>query len=306
MVSSHSARCNPNAASERFSKPRIGLALGGGGVRAFIYVGIYEVFKENDIPISLVTGTSMGSILGAAIALGYPPEKIKAFVMSYKDQDFLSLKNFNYFNESIVKSESVGDALADFFGDKTFDDTIMPFACGAVDLESRQAVMFDSGLISKATMASSAYPLIFPPVFYDEKYFIDGGVLVQVPAKECRELGAEKLIAVNIKNNVIPQSIAGHIFRKQYLPEFKDLKIKRKSVFGRKKDDLKFMVDLVLESVNIAGALNEAKNLEIAKPDILLEPIVNAGLLDFSKTDQLIEQGRGLAMEILPQVKSWL
>jgi predicted acylesterase/phospholipase RssA len=306
MVSSHSARCNPNAASEHFSKPKIGLALGGGGVRAFIYVGIYEVFKENDIPISMVTGTSMGSILGAAIALGYPPEKIKAFATSYKDKNFFSLKNFNYLNESIVKSEAVSEMLEEFFGDKTFADTIMPFTCSAVDLENRQRVMFDSGLISKATMASSAYPLIFPPVFYDERYFIDGGVLDQVPAKECRELGAEKLIAVNIKNNVVPQHIAGHIFRKQYLPEFKDLKLKRKGAFGRKKDDLKFMVDLILESVNIAGGLNVTENLKVAKPEILLEPIVNAGFLDFSKSDQLIEQGRELATEILPQVKGWL
>ena len=61
----------------------------------------------------------------------------------------------------------------------------------------------------------------------------------------------------------------------------------------------------VLETVNIAGALNMRENLGTAKPDILLEPIVRAGLLDFSKTDELIEQGRKIAIEILPQVKSW-
>jgi NTE family protein len=165
--------------------------------------------------------------------------------------------------------------------------------------------MFDTGLISKATMASAAYPLIFPPVFYDGKYLIDGGVLDQVPAKKCRELGAEKLIAVNIKNNVVRQYISGHIFRKHYLPEFKGIKKMRVGFFKRKKNDLKFMVDLVLESVNIAGALNERENLRTAKPDILLEPIVNVGLLDFSKTDQLIKYGRKTADQILPQVKSW-
>ena len=288
-----------------FSGPKIGLALGGGGIRAFIYIGIYEVFKENNIPISMVTGTSMGSIIGAAIALGYSPEKIKEFVISYKDQNFFSLKNFNYLNESLVKSESVSKILDGFFGNRTFADTIMPFACGAVDLESRQEVMFDSGLISKATMASAAYPLIFPPVFYDGKYLIDGGVLDQVPAKKCRELGAEKLIAVNIKNNVVRQYVSAHIFMKHCLPEFKGIKKKRVGLFKRKKNDLKFMVDLVLESVNIAGALNVRENLRTAKPDILLEPIVNVGLLDFSKTDVLIKYGRKIAIEILPQVKSW-
>ena len=57
--------------------------------------------------------------------------------------------------------------------------------------------------------------------------------------------------------------------------------------------------------MNIAGALNLRENLETAKPDILLEPIVNVGLLDFSKTDELIKYGRKIAIEILPQVKSW-
>ena len=89
MESSHSTPTNPALAPEPsqtpgqtpapFSGPKIGLALGGGGIRAFIYVGIYEVLKENNIPISMVTGTSMGSIIGAAIALGYSPEKIKEF-----------------------------------------------------------------------------------------------------------------------------------------------------------------------------------------------------------------------------------
>jgi NTE family protein len=312
MGSSRSTPPNPAAAPAPsqtpaqhpapFSGPKIGLALGGGGIRAFIYIGIYEVFIENNLPISVVTGTSMGSIIGAAIALGYSPEEIKEFVISYKDQDFFSLKNFNYLNESLVKSESVSKILEGFFGNRTFADTI---TCGAVDLESRQEVMFDSGLISKATMASAAYPLIFPPVFYDGKYLIDGGVLDQVPAKKCRELGAEKLIAVNIKNNVVRQYVSGHIFRKHYLPNFNGIKKKRERLFKRKMNDLKFMVDLVLESVNIAGALNMRENLGTAKPDILLEPIVNVGLLDFSKTDELIKYGRKIAIEILPQVKSW-
>ena len=223
----------------------------------------------------------------------------------YLGRGWIMNRAVNYLNESLVKSESVSKILEGFFGDRTFADTIMPFACGAVDLESRKEVMFDSGLISKATMASAAYPFIFPPVFYDGKYLIDGGVLDQVPAKKCRELGAEKLIAVNIKNNVVRQYISGHIFKKHYLPKFEGIKKKREGLFKRKKNDLRFMVDLVLESVNIAGALNLRENLETAKPDILLEPIVNVGLLDFSKTDELIKYGRKIAIEILPQVKSW-
>jgi hypothetical protein len=80
--------------------------------------------------------------------------------------------------------------------------------------------------------------------------------------------------------------------------------IMQKSTMTTSKDSIGTSLK-VLESVNIAGALNVRENLETAKPDILLEPIVSAGLLEFSKTDKLIEQGRKIAIEILPQVKSW-
>ena len=163
--------------TKKKNKNGIALALGGGGVRACIYIGFYEVLKKNKIPITHITGTSMGAIVGAAMALGLAPTKIKDFARQYSSMNCFSLKNFAYFDEGIVKRNEVSRIISDLFGDKTFADTKIPFACTAVDLEMREEVVLNQGSIAKAVEASSAYPVIFPPLFYKSKYLIDGGIL---------------------------------------------------------------------------------------------------------------------------------
>lgn len=294
-------------AQQNMKVPKIGLALGGGGVRAFIYIGFYEVLRKNNIPISLISGTSMGAILGAAIALGYEPQKLKEFALKYKSMDLFSMENFNYFDESIIKRESIKKILDDFFEGKTFADLKIPFKCTCIDLESQQEVIIDSGPISEAVQASSAYPLIFPPLFHQEKYLIDGGVLDPVPALLARNMGAEKLIAVSIQNNMIRQYISGQIFSKYYngAPKKNGLS-KLLGIFKKKKGDFKLLIDIVIQSIAIASRAHMTMNLEKSAPDLLLEPLVEIGLLDFTKMDEAITLGRKLANAALPQIQSWM
>lgn len=287
-------------------QPKIGLALSGGGVRAFIHIGFYEVLKEHNIPISFITGTSMGAIVGAAMALGYDSAKLREFAMQYKNLDLFSLKNFNYFDESIVKRETIKKIIDNFFGKKTFANLKIPFKCTAVDLENEKEVVLDSGLLSDAVQASSAYPLIFPPMFYKEKYLIDGGLLDQVPALLTRQMGADKLVVINIRNNMVRQYISGHIYSKYYhgAPKQGGLN-KIWGIFRKKKGDFKLLIDIVIQSIEIASRGYMLSNLKQAKPDLLLEPLIDIGLLDFHKMEQAIEEGRKLAISALPKIEAW-
>jgi NTE family protein len=296
----------------------IALALGGGGVRACIYIGFYEVLKKNKINITHITGTSMGAIIGAAMALGLPPEKIRDFARKYSSLNFFSLKNFAYFDEGLVKRTQVSKIIAELFGDKTFADTIIPFACTAVDLEMRDEVILKEGSLAKAVEASSAYPVIFPPLFYKSKYLIDGGILDSVPAEAARELGAKNLLAVKIKTNIVRQYIAGQVYLKHYKQEgqegeepgfadkLKELLKKVKKFPKKKRNDVTLLVDILLESISIASEKNMNENLRKAKPELLLEPVVDISLLDFSKLDEAIDLGRELAEKSLPKIKKLL
>ena len=81
-------------------KKKIGLVLGGGGAKAIIYLGFYEVLNENGIEIDYIAGTSMGAIIGAAIALGYKPQELQEYFRKQKNFNLTGLANFNFFNES--------------------------------------------------------------------------------------------------------------------------------------------------------------------------------------------------------------
>lgn len=286
---------------------KIGLTLGGGGVRACFHIGFYEVLRKNKIEIGWITGTSMGAIIGAMMAMELEPETIANFARRCGKLDLLSVKNFGYFDEGLLKRDEITKALYTAFGDKTFADLKVPFACTAVDLESGEEVKFKEGSVMSAVEASSAYPLIFPPLFVDHQYLIDGGILDAVPAMLAREMGATNLIAIDIKNYEMKQDIAGQVYLKHYKkPEGKGLTSFFKNIFKKKENDFMLMVEILLATIAIASKTNSELNIAQAKPEILLNPMVNVGLLDFSKVDEAIEAGRKEGERVMPEILKML
>lgn len=286
---------------------KIGLALGGGGVRACFHIGFYDVLRKNNIEIGWITGTSMGAIIGAMMAMELEPESIANFARRCRNLELLTVKNFGYFDEGLLKRDEISKALYAAFGEKTFADLKIPFACTAVDLESGEEVKFKEGSVMSAVEASSAYPLIFPPVFLDHQYLVDGGILDAVPAVLAREIGAENLIAIDIRNYEMRQDIAGQVFLKHYKkPEEAGMMSFFKNIFKKKKSDFMLMVEILLATISIASKTNSDMNIEKAKPEIFFEPMVNVGLLDFSKVDEAIEIGRKEGERMLPEILKML
>ena len=130
-----------------------------------------------------------------------------------------------------------------------------------------------------------------------------------------RDIGAEKLLAVKIKTNIVRQHIAGQVYMKHYHKEEADLDfgkklkniLKKVKEFPKKKrNDITLLVDILLESISIASEKNMNENLRKAKPDLLLEPVIDISLLDFSKLEDAIDLGRELAEKSLPQIKKLL
>ncbi|MBD3330097.1 hypothetical protein GF354_01045 [Candidatus Peregrinibacteria bacterium] len=291
-------------------KLKIGLALGGGGVRGFVHLGIYEVLYEHKIPISCVSGTSMGAIIGGCIAMGYSPKITKEIALKYKELNLLSWKNFNFFKESLFKREELDKIFDTAFANATFKDTEIPFRCTSVNIETEEKVVHSKGLLKTAIAASSAYSPVFAPVFDEGRYLIDGGILDLVPVSSLRDLNVEKLIAVRLEHNLTKQFVSGQIYKKHYKKNQKPKKNKWYDVplkfLQEKKQDVAFLIDIAVENASIAAGKISDIELEKAKPDLLFNPIVNIGLLDFSKMDEAIEIGRNIALKNLDEIKSWI
>ena len=176
-------------------KQKIGLALSGGGARGFAHLGAMMAFADNGIAFDCVAGTSVGSLFGAAYALGLDLGKVKECCYTVKDKDLVT-KLFKVGSPS-HNIERLADKL---FDGAKFGQTQIPFACVAVDLVSGSEVVLDSGSLAKACSASCAVPMVFTPVEMDGMVLVDGGVANNIPADVCRQLGADIVIAVDLNH----------------------------------------------------------------------------------------------------------
>lgn len=200
---------------------KIGLALSGGGVKGAAHIGVLKALEENGIQVFAVAGTSIGSAVASLYAMGYTPEEM--------------LHLFNYFAKSLLKAdpkylmsnirttksilgngilsgEAIEEAIAECAKLKqiyTITDIKMPIAIPAVDIKTKNKIVFTNieqpkevGTyitkmeIGKAVRASCSYPVVFSPCNYKGIKLIDGGIRENVPWKELKFLGAEKVVSI--------------------------------------------------------------------------------------------------------------
>ena len=211
-------------------KNKIGLVLGGGGARGLGHIGVLKALKKHSIPIHMVAGTSIGAVIGAMYAATLDPHwienKFKEFIDSeaykriglhrlvptsqpnssifqtaatyMKNQIIINLANDRL---GILKQERLSEIIEFLIPVKTFEELKIPFSCLAVDLNSGEDVVFNSGNLIEAIVASSAIPGYIPPIEKDGMLLTDGAVSCPVPVKTVRKMGADFRISVDVGLN---------------------------------------------------------------------------------------------------------
>ncbi len=217
------------APTDTIPRPRIGLVLGGGGARGVAHVGVLRVLDELRVPVDYVSGTSMGAIIAALFALGLTPDEIEAQVLAidwrdlFSDTPDRSARTYRrkeddhaYFlpvefgikhgtiatNRGIIAGQKLSFAIpnSDIYtaGYRGFDHLAYPLRTVATDLNTGEMVVMDRGNLLQAVRASMSFPGLFPPVQWEGRQLIDGGVLRNLPVDVVREMGAEIVIAVDV------------------------------------------------------------------------------------------------------------
>ncbi len=179
------------------TRPKIGLALSGGAARGFAHVGVMKVLRENDIPIDFVAGTSAGSIAGLAYASGM---SIDSIVEIGKTIGWYSMSKLSFSAKGLLSNAPLGDLIRDRFAFDRFEELMIPFAAVATNLETAEEMVFKGeGDLGFAVCASCAIPGVFIPL-EDESgnKFVDGGIVAPIPTRAVREMGAKKIIAVDV------------------------------------------------------------------------------------------------------------
>ncbi len=208
-------------------RPKVGLVLSGGGAKGISHVGILQAIDSAGLKIDYITGTSMGSIVGALYAVGYSGKEIEK-ISNELDWGIILSNNPNYRTISIDEKDEYGKyslevGLRDgkpqmatglieseelwltlnrlflpVYNIKDFSKFNIPYKCIATDLSNGKAVVLDKGEIVTAIRSSMAIPSVFTAVDYDSTKLVDGGIIRNFPVTDVKDMGAEIVIGVNL------------------------------------------------------------------------------------------------------------
>jgi NTE family protein len=253
-------------------KPKIALVLGGGAARGFAHVGVIRVLEQEKVPIDMVVGTSVGSLIGAIYA-----SDVNSFELEWTA---FSLEKDNLFDYGIFSAVTAmgpvkGDKLEEFVKSKilvaNIENLKLPFAAVATDLNRGDRVVIDRGPVARAVRASSAIPGVFNPVAHQGRLLVDGGVVDNIPIDVAREKGADIVIAVDISENVTNFNITN-------------------------------MIDVMLQAVTIITSENTKFRKKDA--DVLITPAVgNVGMLDFTQKKRCMQAGIEAAQKAMLDIR---
>lgn len=179
----------------------LGLALGAGGARGAAHIGLLQALEEEGIKPDCIAGCSMGSIVGACYAAGLTVEDMIKMVRELKTLDLIDPSPQMITKLGLFKGNKVRKLLLSKLGEITFDQLSMPYVCVAVDILSGRLNVLKEGSVAEAARASSAIPTVFRPVESEGRLLIDGGVLCRVPVTQCKELGADVVVAFDVLAN---------------------------------------------------------------------------------------------------------
>ena len=265
---SQPGQLDPGASENR---PRIGLVLGGGAARGFAHVGVIRALEQEKIPIDLVVGTSVGSLIGALYAHEKNSFELEWTAFSLEKDDLL-----DYVLLSASMGPVKGERLEAFVNKKVpvanIESLKIPFSAVATDLNRGTRVVLDRGPLARAIRASCAIPGVFQPVDHQGRLLVDGGVVDNLPVAVAREKGADIVIAVDISQNVTNFNITN-------------------------------LVDVTLQSVNIMFSENVSQGRRSA--DILISPAVGTvAMMDFTQKKRLMQAGIEAGQQAAPAIRA--
>ncbi|HEX2964304.1 MAG TPA: patatin-like phospholipase family protein [Syntrophorhabdaceae bacterium] len=250
--------------------PKIALVLGGGSAKGFAHVGVIRVLEQEKIPIHMIVGASVGSLIGAIYASNPDSFQLEWAAFKIDRGDILDF--------SVISSKfgPVQGARLETFVDQTakakkVEDTKIPFYPVSTDLKTGETVILSKGSLAKAVHASAAIPGIFVPVQFDNRMLVDGGVSNNVPCDVARSMGADIVIAVNLQRDV-------------------------------KESEIDSVIDVIAQSINIL--MRESNRAKIPHATVVIEPDTKGvASFDFTQKKKLMEEGIRAAQKAIPEIR---
>lgn len=297
------------------TKPKIGIALGGGAARGWSHIGVLRALAEAGLEPDIVVGTSIGSVVGGCYVAGKLDE-LEVFARSLTRRRMFGLLDFNFAGSGLISGQRLSDEMNDHLQDVQIEQLDRQFTAVATELKSGHEIWLSKGPLVPAMHASYALPGIFRPVKINNRWLIDGALVNPIPVSVCRALGARVVIAVNLnwdffgKGTVVPNQEAfgetepaedettppagnGHAARN----------LLRRQFFGQG-GDAPGISSVMMDAFNIIQDRIARSRLAGDPPDIMVTPVLGRmGLFDFHLADEAISSGRDSAEKVLDDIE---
>lgn len=251
-------------------RPRVGVALAGGFARGIAHIGVLRVLQAAGIPIDVVSGTSVGALIGAAYCGGASLEEMQRIGCSTTFADF---GRWTPSWLGLATNQRMEKYLARFIGATTFEELKIPLAIAATDINAGVTIYYSHGPIAPPLRASCAYPGLFVPIQFEGRTLVDGFLTAPVPVEGAYFLGADVIIAVYLE--------AGNV------------------------EQPRTFTDILSRSFNIIQRHADVTWRQQA--DVIIEPDVQPFVWDdFSKANELAAAGEAAAHAALPAIRAVL
>lgn len=292
---------------------KIGLALGAGAARGWAHIGIIRALEEIGVKIDVVAGCSIGAYVGSAYASGKLDE-LEEWAYSLSEWQVFSLLGIGFRRGGLASGQKVFEKHKAEFCAPSFDSMKLPFTAVATDLYSGKEVVFNKGDVNDAIQASCAIPALFPPIEHEGRWLVDGAVVNPVPVNQCRQLGADFVIAVNLSADFRPQLIE-KFEHEHEVSQHKTDDLLNKATGGfvkqwfspdpkPNKKQAPGIMSVMSGALEILQARVTRSRLAGDPPDLLIEPqLRDVGLLEFQRAQELSTKGKEAVQRIAEQIK---
>lgn len=282
---------------------KIGIALSGGGIRGIAHAGVLDALEKNNIKIDIIGGTSCGAIIASLYAMGYSPYHIYILFKRYAKKiakmnsaPILSgIKNIIWNKKISITGLRNGKNIEEIYneyatrkGIKSISQIKMPIVIPTVDITESKEYIFTNNIpqnatnknqyitdisVGKAIRASSSFPAFFSPCKVEKHAFMDGGAMDNIPVREVKKQGADKVIAVKFDADQI--------------------------------DEESNIMDIVMKTIDIMGSKISEESLEMS--DYILNVYTDkVGLLDVEKLDKCYKYGYDCVINRIDDIKKKL
>lgn len=306
------------------SRPRIGLALGGGAARGWAHLGVCRTLLEAGIRPDVVAGSSIGAVVGGCL-LGGKLAELESFARGLTKRRLFALLDIHVGGSGLIAGARLKALLEAHFGGRTIEDLGAPFVAIATEIGAGHEIWLTHGSLVEAMRASYALPGVFDPVRIGRRWLMDGALVNPIPVTAARALGAEIVIAVNLNGDasgrgaVIPnhggveETLADAVLAEargegaaSILSPMRTAASRMRRVFTRPQSG-PGLATVMVEAFNITQDRISRSRLAGDPPDVCISPRLGPiALFDFHRAEEAIALGEEAARRALPDIQDRL